>query len=166
MSHQKKQCFKCNFEKSCDGLGLLSHTGDKPKGSLKPPYCDVMEISEYDRLVAKETKTLQVKVTAVIDEAIKTMGMKQTELLDNIKLDPRNSEMETIQMKLVLQTSKMTQNEYHEYQYRKMIGKLQESQELQMHRIADAELQEALKRLEQSSLEQKRLLEEKINKKK
>ena len=114
LSHQKKQCFKCNFEESCDGLGLLTHTGDKPKGSLKPPYCDVMEISEYERLVAKETKTLQLKVTAVIDDAIKTMGTKQTELLDNIKRDPRKSEMETIEMKLVLQTSKKTQNSEHQ----------------------------------------------------
>ena len=64
-----------------------------------------MEISEYDRHVAKETKTLQLKVTAVIDDAIKTMGTKLTELLDNIKRDPRKSEMETIEMKLVLQIS-------------------------------------------------------------
>ena len=101
-THQKNQCFKCNFEKTCDGLS--AHIDDPDRGCLTPSFCDVMEISEYESLVTSQSKALQVKVAAVIDEAIKTMDSKQTELMNNIKRDPRKIDIEMLPIKLVLET--------------------------------------------------------------
>ena len=71
-----------------------------------------MEIPEYERLVSSETKALQVKVTTAIDAAIKTVGTKQAELMNNIKTDPRNTHVKKIKIKLALEVSEETDEEF------------------------------------------------------
>ena len=51
--------------------------------------CDTMPLKDYEKLVASETKHVQAKVTAAIDKAMETIANKQSELLTNIKFDPR-----------------------------------------------------------------------------
>ena len=76
LAHKKKQCFQCNYEKSCDGLKVQQR---------KPADCDVLTITEYEELVASKTKYLQNQVNTAIDE----MEKKQFELLAQIRSDPR-----------------------------------------------------------------------------
>ena len=61
-----------------------------------------MGLKEYDNLVASETKTLQTKVSSAIDNALKTIEKKQTELMTNIKNDPRKSAMGSMSFGLEL----------------------------------------------------------------
>ena len=51
--------------------------------------CDTLPLTEYEKLVASETNHVQAKVTAAIDKAMETIANKQSELLANIKFDPR-----------------------------------------------------------------------------
>ena len=93
MTHQKKQCFECNYDKTCDGLNFQQR---------KLTDCDTMGLKEYDNLVASETKTLQTKVSLAIDNALKTIEKKQTELMTIIKNDPRKSSMDSMSLSLKL----------------------------------------------------------------
>ena len=82
LAHHKKQCFQCNYEKSCDGLKAQQR---------QPIDCNVLTITEYEELVASKTQYLQNQVSTAIDEAIDEMDKKQSELSAQIKSDPRNS---------------------------------------------------------------------------
>ena len=93
VSHQEKQCFQCNYEKTCDGLNFKQR---------RFTDCDTMAITEYENLVASEIIKLQTKVTSVIDNALKTIEKKQTELMANIKLDPRKSPVDNMSLELEL----------------------------------------------------------------
>ena len=64
--------------------------------------CDTIGLKEYDNLVASETKTLQTKVSLAIDNALKTIEKKQTELMTIIKNDPRKSSMDSMSLSLKL----------------------------------------------------------------
>ena len=81
LAHHKKQCFQCNYEKSCDGLKAQQR---------QPIDCNVLTITEYEELVASKTQYLQNQVSTAIDEAIDEMDKKLSELLAQIKSDPRN----------------------------------------------------------------------------
>ena len=96
LKHQKKQCFKCSYEKTCDGLSFQQR---------RFTDCDVMEITEYERLVRTETEALQSKMTNAIDAAMSTIQTKQSELMAEIKSDPRKSGMPKRNIKLVLHIS-------------------------------------------------------------
>ena len=87
LAHHKKQCFQCNYEKKCDGLKVQQR---------KPADCDVLTIKEYAELVASKIKYLQNQVSAAIDEIEK----KQSELLTQIKLNPRNNASQKISIEL------------------------------------------------------------------
>ena len=87
LAHHKKQCFQCNYEKSCDGLKAQQR---------QPADCDVLTITEYEELVASKTQFLQNQVSAAIDEIEK----KQSELLAQIKLNPRNNASQKISIEL------------------------------------------------------------------
>ena len=97
MTHKNKRCWKC--EKTCDGLAV------QPGQS---PNCDVMKKSEYDSLVDCKTKAFQRKMTEAIDEAFRTIALRQTEFMDEIKLDPRKTEIETTEVKISVQILKET----------------------------------------------------------
>merc|ERR1712136_334647 len=64
-----------------------------------------MEITQYDQLVSSETEALQSKMTRAIDAAMETIQRKQSELLANIKKDPRKSAIPRKNIRLVLQIS-------------------------------------------------------------
>ena len=64
-----------------------------------------MEITVYERLVRSETEALQSKMTMAIDEGMKMIQTKQSELMGEIKCDPRKSGMSKRNIKLVLQIS-------------------------------------------------------------
>ena len=61
-----------------------------------------MGITEYDKLVASETEKLQTKINSAIDNALKTIEKKQTELMTNIKNDPRKSAVDSMSLGLKL----------------------------------------------------------------
>ena len=90
MQHKNKQCWKCNFEKTCDGL--LSGN------------CDVIDIETYERLVAMKKNDLQGKAEAAVDEARDEIKMKQSQFNEMIENDPRipletlNEKIETEQV--------------------------------------------------------------------
>ena len=67
--------------------------------------CDTMEITEYERLVSSETEALQSKMTMAIDAAMNTIQTKQSELMMEIRSDPRKSAIPKKSIKLVLQIS-------------------------------------------------------------
>ena len=85
LKHKQYQCFKCNFEKTCNGLCFSQRNFTD---------CDVMEIETYERLFAEKKNDLQAKVDAAIKEAceiieeIKTMHSQMNELIET---DPRVS---------------------------------------------------------------------------
>ena len=83
MQHKNEQCWKCNFEKTCDGL----HSNN----------CDIIEIEKYERLVAVKKNELQERVDAAIDEARDEIKMIQSQLNEMIEKDPRISLDEKIQ---------------------------------------------------------------------
>ena len=91
LAHHKKQCFQCNYEKSCDGLKVQQR---------QPADCDVLTIKEYEELVANKTQYLQNQVNTAIDEAIDEIEKKQSELLAQIKSDPRNIAPQKISIEL------------------------------------------------------------------
>ena len=62
--------------------------------------CDTMPLKDYEKLVASETKHVQAKVTAAIDKAMETIANKQSELLANIKFDPRKRAAEKMTFEL------------------------------------------------------------------
>ena len=64
--------------------------------SRQPADCDVLTITEYEELVASKTQFLQNQVSAAIDEIEK----KQSELLAQIKLNPRNNASQKISIEL------------------------------------------------------------------
>ena len=64
-----------------------------------------MEITEYERLVSSETEALQSKMTMAIDAAMNTIQTKQSELMIEIRSDPRKSAIPKKSIKLVLQIS-------------------------------------------------------------
>ena len=66
----------------------------------QPADCDVLTITEYEELVASKTQYLQNQVSTVIDKAIDEMDKKQSELLAQIKSDPRNNVFQTISIEL------------------------------------------------------------------
>ena len=90
LSHKKKHCFQCHYEKMCDGR--------------QSNNCDTMSIIEYERLVASETKHLETKcataINAAIDAAINAIENKRSELLEKIKSDPRQSAIQRINLDL------------------------------------------------------------------
>ena len=67
--------------------------------------CDIMEIKEYERLVSSETQVLQSKMTRAIDDAMNSIQAKQSELMAEIKSDPRKSAIRKKNIKLNLQIS-------------------------------------------------------------
>ena len=77
MQHKNEQCWKCNFEKTCDGL----HSNN----------CDIIEIEKYERLVAVKKNELQERVDAAIDEVRDEIKMIQSQLNEMIEKDPRIS---------------------------------------------------------------------------
>ena len=83
LQHKNEQCWKCNFEKTCDGL----HSNN----------CDIIEIEKYERLVAVKKNELQERVDAAIDEARDEIKMIQSQLNEMIEKDPRISLNEKIQ---------------------------------------------------------------------
>ena len=64
-----------------------------------------MEITEYERLVSSETEALQSKMTMAIDAAMNAIQTKQSELMMQIRSDPRKSAIPKKSIKLVLQIS-------------------------------------------------------------
>ena len=64
-----------------------------------------MEITEYERLVSSETQVLQSKMTRAIDAAMSSIQTKQSELMAEIKSDPRKSAIRKKNIKLNLQIS-------------------------------------------------------------
>lgn len=96
VKHQKKQCFKCSYEKTCDGLSFQQR---------RYTDCDTMEIADYEQLVSSEIEALQSKMTAAIDASMNMIQTKQAELIANIKSDPRKSSIKKTNVKLVLQVS-------------------------------------------------------------
>ena len=76
--------------------------------------CDIMEITEYERLVTSETQALQSKMTAAIDASMNMIQTKQTELMDSIKSDPRRSAIRKKNIKLVLQISNEQEDDKNE----------------------------------------------------
>ena len=64
-----------------------------------------MEITEYERLVSSETEALQSKMTTAIDRAMNSIQAKQSELMAEIKSDPRKSAIRKKKVKLVLHIS-------------------------------------------------------------
>ena len=88
-----KQCLQCNYEKTCEGLNFQQQ---------RLTDCDTIEITEYDKLVASETQKLQTKVSLAIDNALKTIEKKQTELITDIKNDPRKSAVDSMSLDLKL----------------------------------------------------------------
>ena len=64
-----------------------------------------MEITEYERLVSSETQVLQSKMTRAIDAAMNSIQTKQSELMAEIKSDPRKSAIRKKNIKLNLQIS-------------------------------------------------------------
>ena len=88
VTHQKKHCFQCNYEKTCDGQERSD--------------CDTMKIKEYEQLVVSETKRLQTKMTAAIDKSMETIAEKQSELMAIIKFDPRKSAILVMNFELEL----------------------------------------------------------------
>ena len=96
MTHQKKQCFQCNYEKTCGGAN--SH-------QRQDTNCDTMPLVEYEKFVASETKHVQAKVTAAIDKAMETIANKQSRLMENIKFDPRQRAAERMTLQLDLKIS-------------------------------------------------------------
>ena len=69
-----------------------------------------MEITEYERLVSSETQVLQSKMTRAIDSAMNSIQTKQSELMAEIKSDPRKSAIGKKKVKLVLQISTEKEN--------------------------------------------------------
>ena len=66
----------------------------------RPVDCDVLTITEYEELVTRKTQYLQNQVSTAIDEAIDEMDKKQSELLAQIKSDPRNIAPQKISIEL------------------------------------------------------------------
>ena len=64
-----------------------------------------MEITEYERLVSSETQVLQSKMTRAIDAAMNSIQTKQSELMAEIKSDPRKNAIRKKNIKLNLQIS-------------------------------------------------------------
>ena len=54
------QCFKCNFEKTCDGMSYAERNFTD---------CDVIEIETYEGLVTAKKNDLQTKFDAAMKEA-------------------------------------------------------------------------------------------------
>ena len=67
--------------------------------------CDTMEFESYEKLIEKEIKLLQTKVTVAIDKGINSIEKKQSELIAKIKADPRKSAIESMTLELELKTS-------------------------------------------------------------
>ena len=72
--------------------------------------CDTMEFEDYEKLIEKEIKLLQTKVTVAIDKGINSIEKKQSELIAKIKADPRKSAIESMKLELVLKTSGLFYN--------------------------------------------------------
>ena len=70
-----------------------------------------MEITEYERLVSSETQVLQSKMTRAIDAAMNSIQTKQSELMAEIKSDPRKSAIRKKNIKLNLQISTEKEND-------------------------------------------------------
>ena len=66
----------------------------------RPVDCDVLTITEYEELVTRKSQYLQNKVSTAIDKAIDRMDKKQSELLAQIKSDPRNSALQKISIEI------------------------------------------------------------------
>ena len=64
-----------------------------------------MELAEYERLVSSETEKLQAKMTTAINSIMETIQTKQSELMAEIKSDPRNRSIGKKNIKLVLHIS-------------------------------------------------------------
>ena len=62
--------------------------------------CDTLPLTEYEKLVASETNHVQAKVTAAIDKAMETIALEQSELMENIKCDPRKRAAERMTLQL------------------------------------------------------------------
>ena len=99
LTHNKKQCFQCNYEKTCD--------------SGQSAQCDTMAIAEYEELVDRETKLLESKCTAAIEDAINHMKDKKAELLEKVKSDPRKSSFKYTRMVLELKINRYNPVLYH-----------------------------------------------------
>ena len=78
--HRKSQCLKCNYEKTCDGLNFERR---------KFTDCDVMEITDYNRLKANQKNDLQANADAEKSEANEYILKKQAKLMELINQDPR-----------------------------------------------------------------------------
>ena len=64
-----------------------------------------MEIKIYEELVATEIKRLQTKMTAAIDQSMETIAKKQSEIMANIRLDPRKNSILIMNVELELKIS-------------------------------------------------------------
>ena len=87
---------KCSYEKTCDGLSFQQR---------RYTDCDIMEITEYKRLVSSETEALQSKMTMAIDAAMNTIQTKQSELMMEIRSDPRKTAIRKRNITLRLEIS-------------------------------------------------------------
>ena len=96
--HKQRQCFKCNFEKTCDGLSYAERNFTD---------CDVIEMETYESLLSSKKIDLQAKVNAAIEEAceiikeIKTMQSQMNELIETdprVTLEVLNGEIRTRQV--------------------------------------------------------------------
>ena len=96
LTHQKKQCFQCNYEKTCDGLNFQQRQSTD---------CDTMKIEEYEKLVTEETELLQTKVTSAIDSAINKIEKEQSVMIAKLKFDPRKSSISKVSWEVELKIS-------------------------------------------------------------
>lgn len=101
MTHKNKQCYQC--EKNCDGLTVQAGQSSD---------CDVMEISEYERLVASQTRALQQKMTIALDELFPNIASLQTDLMDKIKLDPRKTDIFKTDVTITVTISEETDEQF------------------------------------------------------
>ena len=81
--HKQRQCFKCNFEKTCDGMSYAERNFTD---------CDVIEIETYQSLLSSKKNDLQSKVDVAIKEAcqiIEEIQKIQFQMNELIEKDPR-----------------------------------------------------------------------------
>ena len=72
MTHKKPQCFKCNYDKTCNGANYTE-------------VCNIMDLIEYKQLMTKQINFLEANFNAAIHQIQK----KFSELRNFVSADPR-----------------------------------------------------------------------------
>ena len=70
--HKRPQCFQCNYEKNCSGSTFTA-------------ACEIMDLTEYKRLLYEQKQNLQTNANAAID----VIRRRQYDIGKILEADPR-----------------------------------------------------------------------------